>query len=142
MVLLPDGRAKIRAEGFAEGLAEGRAIAKARGAAKVHAAWTSWLERMEECHARGEPFKEPTPDPLGGRPKGWYEGWDEGWSAGWIEGKMIGANNAVAQMHSAWADWNARRMEYQEKGEPFDEPPPAPPDSQLGGKGKCDDDSA
>lgn len=128
MVLLPDGRAKIRAEDFAKGLAEGRAIAEAEGAAQVHTAWTSWLERMEECHVRGEPFKEPPPAPPGGRPKGWREGWDAGWRAGWIEGRTIGASDTVAQTHSAWAGWNARRMERHARGEPFDEPPPAPPD--------------
>ena len=139
MVLLPDGRAKIRAEGFAKGLAEARAKAKAEGSAQVHAAWTGWLERMKECHARGEPFKEPTPDPPGGRPKGWYEGWDAGWRAGWIEGRTIGASDTVAQTHSAWAGWNARRMERHARGEPFDEPPPTPDGGWNRGNGKSGD---
>ena len=138
MVLLPDGRAKIRAEGFAIGEARGRAKARAeveRDMDRVHAAWTGWLERMEDCHARGEPFKEPTPDPAGERPKGWYEGWDKGWTAGWIEGRTIGARDTVAQTYSAWADWNAQRIAHENRGETFYEPPPAPPDGWSDGKG-------
>lgn len=150
MVLLPDGRSKLRAkmreevkaESIAEGIAIGEARARAKARAEVerdmdraHVAWTSWLKRMEECHVRGEPFKEPPPAPPGGRPKGWREGWDAGWRAGWIEGRTIGASDTVAQTHSAWAGWNARRMERHVRGEPFDEPPPAP----TGGNGKSGD---
>ena len=120
---------------MAKAISEGFVVS----AAEVHAAWTGWLERMEDCHARGEPFKEPTPDPAGERPKGWYEGWDAGWRAGWIEGRTIGASDTVAQTHSAWAGWNARRMERQARGEAFDEPPPAAPDSHRGDKGKSSD---
>ena len=31
---------------------------------------------------------------------------------------------ATAQAHQAWVDWNRRRMEADERGEPFDEAPP------------------
>ena len=78
MVLLPDGRQKIRAKaraegyaegfaqgwaiGFAQGLAEGRAKAKAFSAAKELAAWRRWNARRLEFEARGEPFDEPPPD--------------------------------------------------------------------------------
>ena len=50
MVLLPDGRAKIRAEGRAE----------------THAAWADWYARWEEAKAKGESFDEPPPAPPDG----------------------------------------------------------------------------
>lgn len=50
MVLLPDGRAKIRAEGRAE----------------AHADWARWYARWEEAKAKGEPFDEPPPAPPDG----------------------------------------------------------------------------
>ncbi len=31
---------------------------------------------------------------------------------------------ALAEAHQAWADWNQRRIEADELGDPFDEPPP------------------
>ena len=39
-----------------------------------------------------------------------------------------------ARRHAAWADWYARWKECQDKGEPFDEPPPAPLDGYHNGK--------
>ena len=33
-------------------------------------------------------------------------------------------NRAIVEMHQAWADWNRRRTEADEKGEPFNETPP------------------
>ena len=78
MVLLPDGRQKIRskarAEGFAEGLAKARAEGFAKGfaqglaegiaisTARVNAAWRQWNARRMDFAARGEPFDEPPPD--------------------------------------------------------------------------------
>lgn len=77
MVLLPDGRKKVRAkakaEGRSEGLAEGVAIGRvdgveegvAIGRAQVLpkvAAWRRWNTRRLEFEARGEPFDEPPPD--------------------------------------------------------------------------------
>ena len=46
MVLLPDGRAKIRAKAKAE----------------THSAWADWYARWKECQDKGEPFNEPPPD--------------------------------------------------------------------------------
>ena len=73
MVLLPDGRQKIRAkaraEGFAEGFAQGWAIGFAQGLVEgraksksIIAAWRQWNARRLDSKARGEPFDEPPPD--------------------------------------------------------------------------------
>lgn len=86
MVLLPDGRAKIRAEARAEGEAEGRA-----------------------------------------------EGIEEGMAEGIVIGEARGEARGKAQTHSDWAVWYARWKECNDKGEPFDEPPPAPPDGYRNG---------
>ena len=32
-------------------------------------------------------------------------------------------------MYAKWSAWNARRLAHERKGEPFDEPPPAPGDN-------------
>lgn len=61
MVLLPDGRAKIRAEGWAKGYAEGWAEV-APELARIRSAWLSWNERRLDSESRGEPFDEPPPD--------------------------------------------------------------------------------
>ena len=58
VVLLPDGRAKIRAEGRAEGRTEGRV--------ETHSAWADWYARWDESKAKGEPFNEPPPAPPDG----------------------------------------------------------------------------
>ena len=50
VVLLPDGRAKIRAE----------------GEARRHSAWADWYARWEEAKAKGESFDEPPPAPPDG----------------------------------------------------------------------------
>ena len=34
---------------------------------------------------------------------------------------------SIIQTHQAWTDWNRRRMEADERGEPFDEAPPRSP---------------
>lgn len=65
MVLLPDGRAKIRAKGWAEGYAEGWAEA-APELARIRSAWLSWNERRLDSESRGEPFDEPPPMPPDG----------------------------------------------------------------------------
>lgn len=41
---------------------------------------------------------------------------------GMAEGKAEGAN----MMYAQWSEWNARRVEADRRGEPFDEPPPTP----------------
>ena len=45
----------------------------------------------------------------------------EGVAQGKAEGETIGAN----KMHAKWSEWNARRIEHERRGEPFDEPPPS-----------------
>ena len=74
VVLLPDGRkklrAKARAEGRSEGLAEGVGIGRAEGVeegvaigtARTNSTWRQWNTRRLEFEARGEPFDEPPPD--------------------------------------------------------------------------------
>ena len=41
------------------------------------------------------------------------------------EGKIEGE----VQMHHRWIAWNSRRIEAERRGEPFDEPPPTPDNS-------------
>lgn len=74
VVLLPDGRkklrAKARAEGRSEGLAEGVGIGRAEGVeegvaigtTRTNSVWRQWNTRRLEFEARGEPFDEPPPD--------------------------------------------------------------------------------
>ena len=79
MVLLPDGRAKIRAEGYAEGWAEGFAKGKAEVApeiARIRSAWLSWNARQLDHENRGEPFDEPPPMPIDGYRNGKDDGND------------------------------------------------------------------
>ena len=73
MVLLPDGRAKIRAEGWAEGFEKGFAKGFAKGwadvapeMARIRSAWLSWNARRLDHENRGEPFDEPPPMPIDG----------------------------------------------------------------------------
>ncbi len=33
-------------------------------------------------------------------------------------------NRGREEMNRIWADWNRRRIQAEERGEPFDEPPP------------------
>ena len=40
------------------------------------------------------------------------------------EGKIEGAAEGRSKMHRKWAGWNNRRLEAEEAGLPFDEPPP------------------
>ncbi len=57
VVLLPDGRAKIRAEARAEGRTEGKAESE-----RELADWAAWYARWKACQDKGEPFDEPPPD--------------------------------------------------------------------------------
>ena len=43
----------------------------------------------------------------------------KGYAEGYAEGR--------AEEHSRWTEWNHRRMEANEAGIPFDEPPPSAP---------------
>ena len=92
MVLLPDGRKKVRAEGVAEGVVIGR--------------------------AQGVGI---------GRVEGRAEGVEEGVAKGRAQ---------VLPKVAAWRQWNARRLEFEARGEPFDEPPPDDDfsDEELNGK--------
>ena len=51
MVLLPNLRGKIRAEG------------KVEGEVQMHSRWSAWNSRRIEAERRGEPFDEPPPLP-------------------------------------------------------------------------------
>ena len=42
------------------------------------------------------------------------------------EGRVEGREEGREEAHSKWADWYRRKTEADEKGVPFDEPPPAP----------------
>ena len=43
------------------------------------------------------------------------------------QGLEQGREQGIAAAHQQWQGWNARRMEAEAKGEPFNEPPPTPP---------------
>ena len=49
----------------------------------------------------------------------------EGRAEGQAEGRAEGHAEGQAESNAKWEAWNARRMEAEEKGEPFDEPPPS-----------------
>ena len=53
------------------------------------------------------------------------EGRAEGRAEGHAEGRAEGQVEGRAETNAEWEAWNARRMEAEEKGEPFDEPPPS-----------------
>ena len=53
------------------------------------------------------------------------EGRVEGRVEGRAEGRVEGRAEGRAETNAKWDAWNARRMEAEEKGEPFDEPPPS-----------------
>ena len=40
------------------------------------------------------------------------------------EGKAEGRAEGANRMYAKWSAWNARRIEHERNGEPFDEPPP------------------
>ena len=53
--------------------------------------------------------------------KGLAEGIEKGKAAGVAQGEAIGAE----RMGREWAQWNRNRLEAEERGEDFDEPPPS-----------------
>ena len=55
-----------------------------------------------------------------GRTEGFTEGRNEGRTEGFTEGRNEGRNEVQQQ----WRAWNARRIDAEAKGQPFDEPPP------------------
>lgn len=96
MVLLPDGRQKMRAKARAEGRAEDRAKGFAEGLAKGLS--EGFADRLAKARS---------------------EGYAEGFAKGLTEGRAK-SKSIIA----AWRQWNARRLESKARGEPFDEPPP------------------
>ena len=68
-----------------------------------------------------------------GRAKIMAKGREKGREEGREEGKAEGRTEGSVETHSAWADWYARWEECDAKGEPFNEPPPAPPDGYRNG---------
>ena len=64
-----------------------------------------------------------------GLEEGRAEGLEEGRAEGIEEGRAEGVEQGIAVTHRQWQGWNARRMEAEAKGEPFNEPPPTPPEN-------------
>ena len=56
-----------------------------------------------------------------GKAAGLAEGIEKGKAAGIAQGEAIGAE----RMGREWAQWNRNRLEAEERGEDFDEPPPS-----------------
>ena len=53
---------------------------------------------------------------------------EEKWLNPWLERrKAEGVAKGKAEEHSRWTEWNQRRIEANEAGIPFDEPPPPAP---------------
>lgn len=52
------------------------------------------------------------------------EGREEGLEEGVKQGREEGVKQGLEQANAKFRQWNARRLEAQAKGEPFDEPPP------------------
>ena len=61
--------------------------------------------------------------------QGRAEGVEQGKAEGLAQGKAEGVEEGRAVAHHQWQEWNARRMEAEAKGEPFNEPPPMPPEN-------------
>ena len=57
------------------------------------------------------------------------EGVEEGRAEGLAQGLEQGLEEGIAVAYHQWQEWNARRMEAEAKGEPFNEPPPMPPEN-------------
>ena len=51
---------------------------------------------------------------------------------GRAEGREEGRAQGQSEMHARISEWNARRLEAESRGEPFDEPMPAPDASPNG----------
>ena len=49
---------------------------------------------------------------------------EQGKAEGKTEGRAEGRAEGIAAAYRQWQAWNARRIEAEAKGEPFDEPPP------------------
>lgn len=55
------------------------------------------------------------------------------------EGEAIGRAEGANKMYVKWSAWNARRIEHERRGEPFDEPPPAPDDGSDDNRSAIED---
>ena len=54
------------------------------------------------------------------RAEEYAEGFAEGHAEGFAEGRF----EAIAEVNRVWREWNRRRMDAKERGEPFNEPEP------------------
>ena len=82
---------------------------------------TAWNNRRKAAEKKGVPFDEPLPvfffveqDKAETRQEIYARGYAEGYSSGYSEGRIYGMRH----------NWYRRKMESEEKGVPFDEPPP------------------
>ena len=65
-----------------------------------------------------------------GKAEGKAEGIVEGKAEGIVEGKAEGIVEGKAEVYQEWhADWERRRKEAEEKGIPFNDPPPPKPET-------------
>ena len=79
-----------------------------------------WLQkRREQAHAEG--VEE-------GVAKGHAQGIVEGVVKGHAQGVAEGHAQGAAERDMEWQTWNANRIAAEERGEPFDEPPPSSDD--------------
>ena len=62
-----------------------------------------------------------------GRVEGLAEGRVEGRAEGRVEGRVEGRAEGRTEERLLWTEWNQRRIEANEAGVPFNEPPPAAP---------------
>ena len=53
----------------------------------------------------------------------------KGRAEGEAKGRAEGETKGKVENYQVWAAWNARRIEAESKGLPFDEPPPEPPEN-------------
>ena len=60
-----------------------------------------------------------------GKAEGKAEGIVEGIAKGKSEGEAIGRSVGANKVQAKWSEWNARRIEHERRGDPFDEPPPS-----------------
>ena len=75
-----------------------------------------WREKLE--HVREARRAE-------GRVEGLAEGLAEGRMEGHAEGRAEGRVEGRAEADRAWRSWNERRLDAEQRGAPFDEPPPS-----------------
>ena len=84
-----------------------------------------WIKENGRKEGRQEGLAE-------GRKAGHAEGLVAGLEEGRAEGLEKGHAEGLLQAHRDWAGWNERRAAAERAGLPFDEPPPAIPQSRNG----------